>query len=203
MNTLLKLDAKALPRGMYWDAPISDAALEALCAANDVIQFERTKDGEIRMNPPTAGFTSNGNAEITAQLRNWWKNHRRGRVFDSNGGFFLPDGSMFSPDAAYVRLEKLKSLTKSDFEHFLYLCPDFVVELLSRSDRRQDAKTKMGLWIENGAALGWLIDPYKKEVWIYEAGKPARVVTESVVAGSGPAEGFVLDVAEVWGCYEL
>ena len=66
------------------------------------------------MHPPTGGLTSDGNAEIVAQLRPWWKTHRRGRVFDSNGGFFLPDGSMLSPDASYVLPQKLKGLTKDE-----------------------------------------------------------------------------------------
>ncbi len=92
MSTLVPLRPSWLPMTLVPEKRLTDAEFEELCFSNDLIQFERTRDGEIVMNPPTAMGTSDGNAEITAQLRVWWKTHRRGRVFDSNGGFFLPDG---------------------------------------------------------------------------------------------------------------
>ncbi len=75
---------------------------------------------------------------------------------DPHATFFLPDGSMLSPDASYVLPAKLKGLTKDKLTGFPYLCPDFVIELLSKSDSVPKAKQKMERWIENGAALGWL-----------------------------------------------
>ncbi len=127
---------------MVLDPPLTDAEFEALCAANDLVHFERTREGEILMHPPAGGFTSQGNAEIVSQLRSWWKTHRRGRVYDSNAGFYLPDGSMLSPDAAYVLPEKLKGLTKDELTGFPRLCPDFVVELFSKSDSMAETKEK-------------------------------------------------------------
>lgn len=155
------------------------------------------------MHSPTGGFTSEGNAEINLQLRSWWKSHRRGRVYDSSGGFFLGDGSMLSPDAAYVLPRKLKGLTKDDLTGFPRLCPDFVIELLSVSDSLPKAQEKMGLWTENGASLGWLIDPYKKTVYVYQPGHEAAIVSSKAVQGSGPVEGFALDLDELWRCYEV
>ena len=103
-----------------------------------------------------------GNSEISGQLRSWWKTHLRGRNYDSHGGFFLPDGSMLNPDAAYVLPQKLKGLTKDDLTGLPYLCPDFIIELLSTSDSLPKAQQKMERWMENGVALGWLIDPYRR-----------------------------------------
>jgi Uma2 family endonuclease len=188
---------------MVLDPPLTDAEFEALCAANDIIQFERTREGKILMHPPTGGLTSSGNAEIGAQLHSWWKTHRSGRVFDSNGGFFLPDGSMLSPDAAYVLPKKLKGLTKDDLTGFPRLCPDFVVELFSKSDNLSEAKDKMERWIENGAALGWLIHPYEHKVYVYETGRRPTAVSGKVIHGKGPVEGFTLDLDDVWRCYEI
>jgi Uma2 family endonuclease len=202
VQALVTIEAE-LPRSVVLDPPLSDAEFEALCAANDLIRFERTREGEILMNPPTGGFTSEGNAEIVSQLRSWWKTHRRGRMYDSNGGFFLPDGSMLNPDASYVLPKKLKDLTRDDLTGFLRLCPDFVIELLSISDSLPKARQKMERWIENGAALGWLIDPYKKKVYVYEPGRKASVVSGNAVRGKGPVEGFVLDLNELWRCYEI
>jgi len=202
MHTVLSIEAD-LPRSLILNPPLTDAEFEALCAANDLIYFERTREGEILMHSPAGGFTSQGNAEIGTQLRLWWKTHRRGMLFDSSGGFFLPDGSMLNPDAAYVLPNKLKGLTKDDLTGFPRLCPDFVVELLSISDSVPTAQRKMQLWIENGATLGWLIDPYKKKVYVYQPGREAAVVFGSTLPGSGPVEGFTLDLEELWRCYEI
>jgi Uma2 family endonuclease len=202
MDAPLHLNIQALPCNLVWDRPVSDDQLAALCAANDVFQFERTKDGEIRVNPPTELSTSDGNAEIIHQLRLWWKTHRRGKVADSNGGFFLKDGSMLSPDAAYLSPETLAGIPPAGVRSLPHLCPDLVIELLSRSDRFRDTKEKMQDWIANGAALGWLIDPYQKQVLVYRPKADTEAVTGVAIQGSGPVEGFTLDLAEVWRCYE-
>jgi Uma2 family endonuclease len=200
--TVLPIGAET-PRSLVLDPPLTDAEFEALCAANDLILFERTREGEILMHSPTGGFTSDGNAEIVTQLRSWWKTHRRGRVFDATGGFFLPDGSMLNPDAAYVLPDKLIGLTRDDLTGFPRLCPDFVVELLSISDSLSKAQQKMERWIENGASLGWLIDAYEKKVYVYGAGAETATVTGNALPGKGPVEGFTLDLDELWRCYEI
>jgi Uma2 family endonuclease len=202
VNTVLSIEAE-LPRSLVLDPPLTDAEFEALCAANDLVHFERSREGEILMHPPAGGFTSDGNAEIVSQLRSWWKTHRRGRVFDSSVGFYLPDSSILNPDAAFVSPDKLKGLTKDELTGFPRLCPDFVVELLSVSDNVAKAQQKMERWIENGATLGWLIDPYKKMVYIYEPGTAATAISGNAVQGKGPVEGFTLDLDELWRCYEI
>ena len=96
----------------------------------------------------------------------------------------------------------MKGLTRDDHAHFLRLTPAFVIELLSQSDRIRNLSAKMEAWIANGVELGWLVDPYAKEVHIYAPGVERRVETGSSVAGSGPVDGFVLDLTEVWSCYD-
>jgi Uma2 family endonuclease len=203
VSTLLPVSVETMPRVMVLDPPLTDAEFEALCAANDLVHFERTREGEILMHPPAGGFTSQGNAEIVSQLQSWWKTHRRGRMYDSSAGFYLPDGSMLSPDAAYVLPEKLKGLTKDELTGFPRLCPDFVVELFSKSDSMAKTKVKMERWIENGAALGWLIDPYKRKVYVYEPGCKPSAASGKLIRGKGPMEGFALALDEVWRCYEI
>ena len=203
MSTLLPVDVRFAARTLVLDPPMTDAEFEELCRANDNVQFERTREGVIQMNPPAGGLTSDGNAEIIWQLRDWWKSHRRGKVFDSNGGFYLADGSMLSPDAAYVSVEKLNGLTKDQLTGFPRLCPDFVIELLSVSDSLASTQEKMERWIENGAKLGWLIDPYVQKVYVYAPGLPPASVAEACINGAGPVEGFELDLQEIWRCYEV
>ena len=154
------------------------------------------------MNPPAGMYTGDSNSEVITQLRNWWRTHRRGRVFDSNSGFYLPDGSMLSPDAAYLSPERLRRVTKKDGEGFPHICPDFVIELLSKSDRLKDVKAKMERWIENGAQLGWLIHPYRQRGWVYKEGLQAMLPVADAIDGEGPVEGFRMDLTEIWSCYE-
>ena len=153
---------------------------------SECIQLERSKDGEIIVNAPAGGMTSHGNSEITHQLHAWWKTHRRGRVFDSNGGFFLSDGSSYAPDAAYATAEQLIGLTSKQLARFPHLCPAFVIELVSQSDRRAAVEAKMQDWIANGALVAWLIDPYRKSVTIYEPAKQPQTVTAEIVSGNRP-----------------
>ncbi len=203
MNAVLHLPVKTLPVSLASPTFLSDDDFEALCFANDWFRLERTKEGEVLVHAPAGGFTSKGNSEINRQLGNWWVGHRRGVVFDSNCGFFLPDGSMLGPDAAYVTADKMRGLRKGDLVKLPRFCPDFVVELLSPSDRLKPAKAKMERWIENGVSVGWLIDPYKKRVFVYQPNTETTIVTSSSVDGTGPIDGFTLDLAEVWRCYEL
>ena len=155
------------------------------------------------MNPPTGAFAGDGNSEINRQLRNWWHTHHRGRVFDSSAGFFLPDGSMLSPDAAYVVPEQLVGVTKKQLTGLLRLCPAFVVELLFASDSIAETGRKMERWIANGAQLGWLIDPYRKQVIVYQPGQQPHDCSALQLDGVGPVQGFSLDLQKVWRCYEV
>ncbi len=200
MNTILEIPK--LPSSVVLDPPLTDEEFEKLCAANDLVRLERTKEGTIVVNPPTAADSDDANSEINYQLRAWWKQHKQGRVYGSNAGFFLPDGSSLSPDAAYATAEQMRGLTKEDRKHFLRLTPAFVIELLSASDSLPQVRKKMDSWIANGAKLGWLVDPYSRNVLVYESGHAARAEAADKVAGTGPVAGFVLDVGAVWSLYD-
>jgi len=203
MVTLPLFETSLEPLSLRVDPPMTDTELEALCLRSDNVQIERTREGVIRVNPPTGGFTGNGNFEILRQLGIWWSMHRRGRIFDSNTGFFLPDGSLLSPDAAYVLPEQLAGLTKDELARMPRLCPAFVVELLSQSDSLGDTRKKMECWVANGARLAWLVDPYRRCVEVYAPGVTAKTDDSALVRGSGPVEGFALDATQVWNCYEV
>jgi Uma2 family endonuclease len=201
MTTLVKIDAETLPRMLVLDPPVTDEEFEALCRENDNVRLERTKEGAVRMNPPTGGWTGSGNLEIVRQLGNWHAAHESGRVFDSSSGFRLPDGSTLSPDASYLSEARLRALPKGALRGFPRVCPDFVIELRSESDAMADLKTKMKDWIANGALVAWLIEPYEKMVLVYRPDRPVETVTGNRIVGDGPVEGFVLDLGRVWKCY--
>lgn len=200
MSTILEIP-KA-PASVVLDPPLTDEEFERLCAANELVNLERTTEGAIVVNPPAGADSSSGNIEVNFQLMAWWKQHRQGRVFDSSAGFFLPDGSSLSPDGAYATADQMRGFTKEDRRHFLHLTPAFVIELLSFTDSLPRARKKMESWLANGARLGWLIDPYNRNILVYEPGQPVRVETASPIVGTGPVAGFVLDLAAVWSLYE-
>ncbi len=79
------------------------------------------------------------------------------------------------------------------------MCPDFVTELRSESDRPRALREKMSEWLSNGAQLGWLIDPGAQTVEIYRPGFEA-VTRGGVVSvkGEEPVAGFVPDLVPVW-----
>jgi Uma2 family endonuclease len=200
------LEISKLPNTLVLDPPLTDEEFEELSAANELIKLERDKEGKIIVNPPAGADSGDANSEIIYQLRAWWKKQKQGRVYDSNTGFFLPDGSSLSPDAAYVTAEQMRGVTKEDRKHFLRLTPAFVIELLSASDSHSQARKKMESWIANGSQLGWLIDPYDRSVLVYEVGgepgRAARLEKADKVSGTGPVAGFVLDLRAVWSAYE-
>jgi Uma2 family endonuclease len=141
---------------------LTDDELLELCRLNRELRIERTAQGELLLMPPTGGETSDRNAELTMQLRLWAKRDQTGIAFDSSAGFLLPNGAMRSPDAAWVRRARLTNLTREQKQRFLPLCPDFVIELRSPSDRLSILQANMEEYLQNGGQLGWLIDPTRQ-----------------------------------------
>src|SRR5580704_550147 len=157
------------------ETPMSDEDLMRFCAANDIARVEREVDGEILVMSPAGNRTGRRNAAITSALDAWAQQDGRGYVFDSSTGFTLRDGSMRSPDAAWVEAARWSALSKEDQDRFSPICPDFLIELRSQTDDIAQLETKMERWILNGAKLAWLIDPIEQEVTIYRPGESPEV----------------------------
>jgi Uma2 family endonuclease len=183
----------------YGGEKFSDAAYLAFCRANPNLRVERTAEGEILIVPPAGSESSHRNARVTAQLDRWADDDDRGVVFDSSAQFMLADGSALSPDAAWVSNTALRSLSRQKRKEFLPLCPEFVVEVMSPSDRLKQAKAKMDQWVANGAQLAWLIDGDAQTIYVYRKGGPAKAHRGiAKLAGEGPVEGFVLKLTAIW-----
>ena len=183
----------------YGGEKFSDAEYLAFCRANPNLRLERTAEGEILIVPPAGSESSYRNSKVTAQLDRWAEADGRGKALDSSGQFFLPDGSALSPDAAWVSNVSLRSIPREKRKEFLHLCPEFVVEVKSPSDRLKQAKAKMEQWISNGAELAWLIDGDAETVYVYRKRHPVKIHRGiNKLAGEGPVEGFVLQLAAIW-----
>ena len=129
----------------------------------------------------------------------WARADGRGFVIESNTGFILPDGSMRSPDAAWIENSRWDALSDEEQERYPSICPDFVVELRSRSDVLKELEAKMEQWIANGAKLAWMIDPAGQTVSVYRSGRPREVLARpAVIRGDGPVAGFVLTMQPIW-----
>jgi Uma2 family endonuclease len=178
---------------------MSDDDFFDFCAANRDLRIERTAEGDILIMPPAGGETGDANAEITTQLRIWAKRDRTGRTFDSDTGFTLPNGAMRAPDASWILKARWNSLPKDDRKRFTHICPDFVIELKSPSDTVSSLQTKMEEYIQNGARLGWLIDPDRRRIHVYRPNREVEVLKNpSSVSGDPELPGFTLELAEIW-----
>jgi Uma2 family endonuclease len=181
------------------DRPLNDEEFFDFCMANSDLRIERLANGKIVIMPPTGSESSYRNSEISAQLRNWAKQDGRGVCFESSGGFFLESGASFAPDAAWIPKSRVAKFTKEQKQRFLHICPDFVIELRSPSDRLPALKAKMEEWMRNGAQLGWLIDADRRVVFTYRPGQPAEELRGAdAIDGEGPVAGFRLDLRDVW-----
>ena len=171
----------------------------ALAAANPDLRLERTAAGHLTANPPTGSESGKRNAKIITQLGIWGEaNEQLGEYFDSSTGFELPNGSNRSPDASWVRQDRWEALTAEQRKGFAPLCPDFVVELRSETDKLRDLRDKMQEYLDNGAKLGWLIDPQNKRVEVYRQGQGIEVLENpSTLSGEAVLPGFTLSLKRV------
>jgi Uma2 family endonuclease len=149
--------------------------------------------------PPAGGESGSRNAEIVRQLGNWTMGNGTGVLFDSSSGFTLPNGALRSPDAAWVRRDRLAALSAAERERFLPLCPDFVVELMSPSDSLTETQAKMDEYLANGARLGWLIDRKNRRVLVYRPDQLFETLDDSAqISGDPVLPGFVLDLNPIF-----
>jgi Uma2 family endonuclease len=179
--------------------PMTDQQFADFCAEHPDLFFETTAAGEIIVMPPNFSLTGIRNGEISGQLYAWATRDGRGTAADSSTGFVLPNSARRSPDASWTPKDEIRKLPVESLEGYWHLCPAFVIELRSHSDRLPVLRAKMQEYIENGAKLGWMIDPDTRTVEVYRADRDAEILAGvDSVSGEGLVAGFVLDLTRVW-----
>ncbi|KYC42834.1 hypothetical protein WA1_11960 [Scytonema hofmannii PCC 7110] len=169
------------------------------CQANPDLRIERNVSGEVIVMPPAFSDTGNRNFKIAVQLGNWAEQDGTGEPFDSSAGFTLPNRATRSPDASWIKLERWNALSEEQKASFAPICPDFVIELRSQSDRLDELQSKMQEYIDNGASLGWLIDRKNRKVHIYRPNREPEILDNpEIVSGELVLPGFVLRMEKIW-----
>ncbi len=172
--------------------------LVEFCRLNSDLRIERSAKGDLIIMAPAFGNSGRKNAKLTAAFV-YWASVQGGEVFDSSAGFILPDQSLRSPDVSWIAPERFAQLSEADLESFTPMCPDFVLELRSSTDRLPRVHEKMVEYIENGARLGWLVDPLEKQVFVYRPGQQIEhLLNPGTLSGEPVLAGFTLDLTRVW-----
>jgi len=159
------------------DYPMTDDELFAFCAANKELRIEKDELGQLIIMSPAGGVTGNLNFRLTGIFFQWVEKSKLGYGFDSATGFRLADKSMRSPDVSWIKKERWEALKVEDQEKFAPVCPDFVIEIRSKSDSFSQLKSKMEKWVENGCKLAWLIDPIQQKSYVYKSHTAVEEIT--------------------------
>lgn len=151
--------------------------------------------GDIIVMSPSGYESDEVAAEMIAQLRNWVRPRKIGRVAASNAGFRLPNSDLRAPDASFVLAERLRRSPKS----FAQLAPDLTVEVKSPSDNLEDVRAKIREFLALGTKVGILINPDNRIVEVYYSGQEAIILRDGdVVTVPDLLPGWEVQVSDLW-----
>ncbi|QJB45611.1 Uma2 family endonuclease [Dolichospermum flos-aquae CCAP 1403/13F] len=174
---------------------LSDDQFYQLCQINEDWKLEQTAKGELIIMPPVGAISGNRESEFNADVVIWNRQSKLGKVFSSSTVFTLPNGGKRSPDVAWIANERWESLTIQEKEKFAKICPDFVIELRSRTDSLSQLQEKMQEYLNSGLRLGWLIDPQNQQVEIYRQNQSVEIVSlPTSLSGENVLPGFILEL---------
>ncbi|MFM5889100.1 MAG: Uma2 family endonuclease [Dolichospermum sp.] len=174
---------------------LSDDQFYQLCQINEDWKLEETGKGELIIMPPVGAISGNRESEFNADVAIWNRQTKLGKVFSSSTIFILPHGGKRSPDVAWIANERWNALTIEEREKFPKICPDFVIELRSRTDSLSQLQEKMQEYLHSGLPLGWLINPQNQQVEIYRQNQSLEIVSlPTTLSGEDVLPGFILEV---------
>ncbi|MDJ0597862.1 MAG: Uma2 family endonuclease [Crocosphaera sp.] len=195
------METITIPKGFK----ITPQQFDQLANTEQQTRMELTKEGELIVMSPTGGEAGGKNFNLYLDLGIWNRQTKLGKAFDSSTLFILPNGARRSPDVSWIKLERWNALTLQEKQGFPPITPDFIIELVSPSDlknqRYSDLQLKMQEYLENGVKLGWLIEPSSKTVEIYRLGQEREILNHpKTLSGETILPEFVLDLSEIWDC---
>jgi Uma2 family endonuclease len=147
---------------------------------------------------PTGFEVHEFEGSIFTELKIWNRKHKLGYVTGTNAGYYLPDSSMRAPDTSWIKKERIDELTAKEREQFPYLCPDFIVEVISKSDTLKHQQEKMDEWVKNGIRLGWLVDYKHQTTYVYKPGYDISKKTfDEILSDKDVLPGFKLKLSDL------
>ncbi|MEC4803823.1 MAG: Uma2 family endonuclease [Jaaginema sp. PMC 1079.18] len=174
---------------------LTDEQFFNLCRANETWKLEKTAKGELILMSPVGGTSGYREADFIGLLWSWNRQINRGVVFSSSTIFRLPNGGARSPDAAWVELSRWQNLTPEQQDRFPPICPDFAIELRSRTDDLLSIQEKMQEYLDAGLRLGWLVNPQQQQVEIYRQNQAVETVNlPTTLQGEEVLPGFELEL---------
>jgi Uma2 family endonuclease len=200
MNSQLSVNREIVPLKirLHQSMKMTDEQFFDFCQLNQDVNIERNSHGELIFMSPTGAEGEERNFNLVGQLWLWTKQDSTGVGFGSSGGFTLPNGAVRSPDAAWIDKKRWQQIDNNLRKKFAPICPDFVVELRSETDSLQILQDKMQEYIDNGASLGWLIDPIKQKVYIYRPNTDVEELDHPIsLDGENVLSGFVLNLQDI------
>lgn len=172
---------------------LTDDQFYRLCEANPTTPLERSASGALVIMSPVGGESGEREADLITDLTLWNRQTKLGKVFSSSTMFKLPSGGDRSPDAAWVELSRWQRLTPEERAGFPPICPDFVIELRSKTDALPPLQDKMQEYLASGLRLGWLINPQAQTVEIYRPNLAMEQVSfPALLSGEAVLPGFAL-----------
>ena len=193
------METVAIPQGFK----ITPEQFDRLADVEQLARLELTADGELIVMSPTGGTAGEKNFNLYLDLGIWNRKTKLGKAFDSSTIFILPSGARRSPDVSWIKLDRWNTLTLKEKQGFPPISPDFVIELVSPSDlknqRYADLQNKMQEYLNNGVKLGWLIEPSAKTVEIYRSQRSVEILNNSqTLSGENILPGFTLNLTEIF-----
>ena len=188
------------------DVPITDQLLFELTQRFDGLWFEADRRGELVISGAAGGYSGMICLDLLAQVLAWVRAVAGGLAGDSSTGYappgappMVPDGSWMSEAThAAARRRGLEGVRRGYFR----AAPDFVLEVRSRSQRITQQREKMEDWARAGVALGVLVDPESRTVWLYRPEGDGFAVEDFLRPSSVSCEpempGLVLEFEQVW-----
>jgi Uma2 family endonuclease len=174
---------------------LTDEQFYHLCQANETWKLEQNQKGELLIMPPVGGNSGKQEANLILKVGVWNEQTQLGEVFSSSTIFRLPNGGNRSPDVAWVKRERWEALSEEEQEKFPPLCPDFVIELRSRTDSLTSLQEKMREYLASGLRLGWLINLQQQQVEIYRPNCAVEIIDlPATLSGEDVLPGFVLNL---------
>ena len=180
---------------------MSDDEFFNFCQSNRKWRIERNAEHDILLMAPTFTLTGKRNARLLGQLYAWWEEHQEeGEIFDSNAGFTLANEAVRAPDASWVSAQRWNALTTEQQEKFAAVCPEFVVELRSKTDSLKVLLAKMEEYRQNGARLGWLLSCDDEKAYLFRAGQDGYETVEGFdreLSGENVLPGLCVDLRKL------